>query len=269
MNALQTLRHGSSGPLVEAWQYFLHGQGFDPGVVDGRFGARTKAATVAFQQRHGLVGDGIAGNRTIGQAMLVGFQGAEDVDEDPAKPDRASANWPPRPDFAPLVGTGAREAAFGEFAYQHDPTPGNPERIVVTDDWAKDNIDRVEIPQLVGVPGAPASGNIYFYRPAHSQLQALWQAWEDHDLIDRLVNWGGSYAPRFIRGSDKTLSNHAFGTAFDINTRGNPLGALPALVGRYGSVRELVSLANEHGFYWGGHCKNRPDGMHFEVAALR
>ena len=43
---------------------------------------------------------------------------------------------------------------------------------------------------------------------------------------------------------------------------------LPAPAGAEGSVRELVDIANAHGFFWGGHFKGRPDGMHFEVAKL-
>jgi hypothetical protein len=56
---------------------------------------------------------------------------------------------------------------------------------------------------------------------------------------------------------------------FDINATFNPLGAQPALVGQHGSVRELVSIANEHGFFWGGHFDKRRDGMHFEVAVIK
>jgi hypothetical protein len=43
---------------------------------------------------------------------------------------------------------------------------------------------------------------------------------------------------------------------------------MPALKGELGSVRELVPLANRHGFYWGGHFRGRPDGMHFEAARI-
>ena len=46
------------------------------------------------------------------------------------------------------------------------------------------------------------------------------------------------------------------------------LGTTPALVGRKGSVRELVEIANANGFYWGGHF-TRKDGMHFEVAQVK
>jgi hypothetical protein len=74
---------------------------------------------------------------------------------------------------------------------------------------------------------------------------------------------------RFVRGraAQGILSNHAFGSAFDINYDWNKLGAVPALAGQKGSVRELVSIAQENGFYWGGHFE-RLDGMHFEVAKI-
>jgi hypothetical protein len=64
------------------------------------------------------------------------------------------------------------------------------------------------------------------------------------------------------------LSNHAYGSAFDINYAWNRLGQVPALVGEKGAVRELVTLAHKHGFYWGGHFNERLDGMHFEVAKI-
>ena len=53
------------------------------------------------------------------------------------------------------------------------------------------------------------------------------------------------------------LSNHAWGTAFDINAKWNPFTHIPALVGSTGSVRELVKIANDFGFYWGGHFQQR------------
>ena len=86
-------------------------------------------------------------------------------------------------------------------------------------------------------------------------------------MVDRIVGWGGSFAPRFIRGSKTTLSQHAHGSAFDINVPWNGLGARGALVGEKGSVRELVLTAHRHGFYWGGWF-TRKDPMHFEVARI-
>ncbi|MGH7342522.1 MAG: M15 family metallopeptidase, partial [Candidatus Rokuibacteriota bacterium] len=63
-----------------------------------------------------------------------------------------------------------------------------------------------------------------------------------------------------------TLSNHAWGAAFDLNEEHNLLGHVPGLRGERGAVRELVPYANELGFYWGGHFLGRADGTHFEVA---
>jgi len=71
-----------------------------------------------------------------------------------------------------------------------------------------------------------------------------------------------------LRGSKTTLSNHAFGTAIDINVPQNWLGVIPARIGEEGCLRELVPLANKFGFYWGGHYPVRPDGMHFEVVKI-
>lgn len=107
-----------------------------------------------------------------------------------------------------------------------------------------------------------------FHKKAVEQLKALWAAWEEAGVLHRVLTYEGSYSPRFIRGSRETLSNHAYGSAFDINYQWNRLGAVPALEGQEGSVRELVDIANEHGFFWGGHFRGRADGMHFEVAKL-
>ena len=96
----------------------------------------------------------------------------------------------------------------------------------------------------------------------------MWLQWEKEGLLDRILTFDGSFVPRFIRGSTSTLSNHAFGTAFDINAQFNPLGQEPAEMGAKGCVRELVPIANRFGFAWGGHFKKRPDGMHFEVARI-
>jgi len=41
-------------------------------------------------------------------------------------------------------------------------------------------------------------------------------------LLKHILTFDGAYTSRFIRCSNKTLSNHAFGTAFDINAGENP-----------------------------------------------
>ena len=73
-----------------------------------------------------------------------------------------------------------------------------------------------------------------FHRKAAGQLEALWAAWGRAGLVGRIRTYEGSYTPRFVRGRPGRLSSHAYA----------------------------------HGFFWGGHFKGRPDGMHFEVAKL-
>ena len=119
-------------------------------------------------------------------------------------------------------------------------------------------ITRVELPQLRGIAGAPQSGKVRFHRAAAPQLLKLWRAWEEAGLLPLIKTWDGSFVPRFVRGSRRTLSNHGFGSAFDINASFNSLGTRPPLVGRAGSVRELVPLANELGFFWAAITRGAP-----------
>lgn len=56
---------GSRGAAVTKLQRTLVAAGFDPGRVDGEFGAGTEAAVMAFQRGTGLLADGIAGPRTL------------------------------------------------------------------------------------------------------------------------------------------------------------------------------------------------------------
>jgi hypothetical protein len=250
---------GASGADVRRWQYFLIGQGLLDGIADGKFGPATKTASIEFQRLRGLQPDGIVGNKTIGAAMLLGFG----VLDDAAK-NKASPNWPPKPRFSALNNAG-REKLFGKFRYRHTPVAGNRENITVLDGWAAQNIITVQVPQLTAIKGSP---RVQWHRKADAQLVQLWKDWESAGMLHLVLTWAGSYVPRLIRGSKTTLSNHAFGTAFDINVAWNMLGAVPALAGQKGSVRELVEIAHANGFYWGGHF-TRQDGMHFEVAVVK
>ena len=199
-------------------------------------------------------------------------------DDNPYVEDETSPDWPPPPIFPPVTGTQTRQTLFGTFKYVPAPIPGMPEAIRITDNWPSQSIVWVAVPQLAHVQGAPGNGRVQFHRLGADKLKALFQAWEDAGLLPLVLSWAGSWAPRFIRGSNSVLSNHAFGTAFDINAAWNGLGVRPALVGSKGSVRKLVPIANELGFYWGGHYGMsadgsvspgaRKDGMHFELAQL-
>ena len=58
------LRPGSTGEAVRELQQALKGLGYDPGAVDGQFGAGTEAAVKAFQKAQGITADGIVGDVT-------------------------------------------------------------------------------------------------------------------------------------------------------------------------------------------------------------
>ena len=261
---MRVLRKGMTGDDIERWQFFLVGQNHQL-EVDGNFGDDTFDATSAFQTENHLDVDGAVGPDTLGRAMSLGFDPLEDA----AAPANSGAAFPPRPNFNPLISTADRQKVFGKFDFVVAPVPSNPENIRILGTWVQDNIVRVQLPQLVGVQGAPHNGGARFHKKAADQLVALWKAWEDAGFLDRILTWDGSFVPRFIRGNRTVLSNHAFGTAFDINAALNPRGTRPLLVGKKGSVRELVTIANDHGFYWGGHFGAKPDGMHFEIAILK
>ncbi|MEF7615988.1 peptidoglycan-binding protein [Aquincola sp. MAHUQ-54] len=62
---MAVLQIGDGGPTVRKLQKALLTAGFDPGLVDGEFGAGTEAAVIAFQHSAGLLPDGIAGPRTL------------------------------------------------------------------------------------------------------------------------------------------------------------------------------------------------------------
>lgn len=260
---LKTIKKGSRGPLVRAWQNFLRGDSFFLNVVSGQFEEDTDKATRLYQQTFHLTVDGIVGNQTWGHAMSMGLELVEASGKDMTGP-----NWPPVPTDLKPASLALRYKLFGKFDYQPAPTKGNPEGIKILGNWQKENLGYVTIPQLKGVQGAPGSGRIFWHKSAKDQILGLFQAWEDEGLIDLVHSWAGSWNPRFVRGSRTTLSNHAWATAFDINVPGNGLGKRPALVGQPWSVRELVPLANKWGFWWGGHYSDRKDGMHFEAATI-
>lgn len=76
----------------------------------------------------------------------------------------------------------------------------------------------------------------------------------DEGILD---DW--SYACRQIRGST-SVSEHARGTAIDINAVHNPMGSTL----RTDMPPFVAAVAKAHGLRWGGTYTSRPDAMHFE-----
>jgi len=72
-----------------------------------------------------------------------------------------------------------------------------------------------------------------------------------------------SYAYRPVRGKTTGLSNHASGTAIDLNAVKHPLGKQHTFTGPQEVI--LKALVKKYGIRWGGSYKDRIDEMHFEI----
>ncbi len=274
MNAesLPNLQKGARSEAVRHLQGVLNRLGTKPALPQtGYFGDMTWSAVTRFQSTRGLNPvDGIVGPKTWG---AIERELGKPVTIQSEKPlaDTKAADFPSKPSFPPLSYDKKIEL-FGSFEFEHSVDGA----IKITDDWAKTNILTVRVPQLDGVEGAGKTGRATIHKSIKDQFLGLWQAWEDEGLLGHVLTWAGAYVPRYMRnvkippgGNAKLLSNHAWGTAFDINAAWNGLGKTPAAMGEEGCLRELVGTAHKFGFYWGGHFGNgRPDGMHFEAAQI-
>lgn len=201
--------------------------------------------------------------------LFTDFQYGEDYSPKPTNlqqlPKEAISdkyNWPPVPSGAKYLSLSNAQKLYGPIEYKPS---GKGDGIIITNNFERDNIVTIEIPQLAKI-GKPRSTRLKCHKLAAKQMIGLWQEWENLGLLSRVLTFNGCYYPRFVRGSKTTLSNHAFGVAFDINTSYNGLYVTPPAVGEKGSVRELVPSAYKWGFFWGGHYVRRKDGMHFELS---
>jgi hypothetical protein len=108
-------------------------------------------------------------------------------------------------------------------------------------------------------PGDPGFLLAYYVDWHHRKIESI-----DTGTWDE---WG--WAPRPIRGSDE-ISNHASGTAADINAAKHPMGQRNT----YGllkrtRIRAFLRLRMKNCLRWGGDYQNRPDDMHFEINVPR
>jgi hypothetical protein len=143
-----------------------------------------------------------------------------------------------------LVGSAAD--AVGSYTY----TVLDGGRIAPQQAWVTSHISTETVPIL----GAMTCNTQMF-----PQLRAAL----DEIVADGLASaihpgqYGGCYVPRFIAGTT-TLSNHAFGLAFDLNVPENQRGT-------DGQInRQVVAIFQKWGFTWGGTW-HYTDPMHFEL----
>lgn len=94
---------------------------------------------------------------------------------------------------------------------------------------------------------------ILWYHEAIHRLDAPGSVWDE---------WAWAWRP--VRGQNSGLSNHASGTAVDLNATNYPLGT--ALMANWRRLKILVRIAWFRGtIRWGGQYEGRKDQMHFEI----
>lgn len=115
-------------------------------------------------------------------------------------------------------------------------------------------------PRLVSFPwvtGQVRDGDVY---TVLSHFAERFDA--EVEPIDLDSSWGWDYRP--VRGHDDVLSNHASGTAIDLNAPAHPLGSAGTFSEEQLSrLRELLDEVAPV-LAWGGDFE-RPDEMHFEI----
>jgi len=120
----------------------------------------------------------------------------------------------------------------------------------------------------IGIKSYPVPGTLIKLRCAEKVAPLLVSfAAEFHNLIEELDvgaldDWG--YAYRDVRNVPGKLSNHASGTAIDLNATKHPLGAIGTF--EPGKIPMLKALTKKYGLTWGGDYKGRKDEMHYEIS---
>jgi len=111
-------------------------------------------------------------------------------------------------------------------------------------EWQADNLTWIE----------PVKGQRWqVYKPAAKQFEGMLN---DLAKLGYTPSSSGGYNYRNKRGGDD-LSQHAFGTAIDLNALTNPMGQSAT------DIPQAGELADKWDLEWGGRWKN-PDPMHFE-----
>ena len=119
---------------------------------------------------------------------------------------------------------------------------------------------------VIGVKSFQVKGTDRKMRVAESIAPLLCGFAADfHDLIEPIDegvfdDW--AYAFRDVRGGT-ALSNHASGTAIDLNATLHPLGKSDTFTPE--QVKTIRLLCKKYGLKWGGDYVHRKDQMHFEV----
>jgi D-alanyl-D-alanine carboxypeptidase len=118
---------------------------------------------------------------------------------------------------------------------------------------------RTSIP---GVPGVRLPGGV---RRGAVSVVLFFVAGEFHRTVEPLWSgWCWGYARRRIAGS-AAWSNHASGTAIDLNAPRHPMGVRGTFTpARVQAIRRILDVCDGC-VRWGGDYSVRADEMHFEI----
>lgn len=157
----------------------------------------------------------------------------------------------------PYITPAERDRLFGPLVAEPAPTRQDPEAVIIRNDFVR-KIKTKVYPQLSGVPGV-STGAVPLHEAAIPSFEAILDELEARGLLHLIESFSGSFVPRFIRGSDTTLSSHAYGTSIDINANENRQGYPPT-----DDQRRIAEVFAQHGWFWGDWFKPTRDPMHFE-----
>jgi len=154
-----------------------------------------------------------------------------------------------------------------------DPATGQKKlKLVPSVEWERKNIVMVHVPWPLEHSRYGFQRPIRVHKLVVDQFSLMFRRWKESGLLEHLKTMDGTLNIRMKRGKEASLdisnlSTHSFGAAIDLNARWNGLGKKPAPVGSEGSLIELVPIAQELGFVWGGEWKT-PDAMHLEIGKV-
>jgi hypothetical protein len=139
---------------------------------------------------------------------------------------------------------------FGDFKWRE----GLKGRIIITDDWEKKYIVRVELP-IVGHVQCHKEVMFDLFRIFHYlEVNGDAQYIDTQDFRIR----GGCYVPRHkCWDKRRGLSRHSWGVAIDLNVSTNSYGTK-------GDMHpHIIDMFAKYKYLWGGYWRI-PDSMHFE-----
>jgi hypothetical protein len=150
-----------------------------------------------------------------------------------------------------FTGTSAQKA-IGSFSFTV-----NPDGTINQDKkWVSEHLQTARMPII---------GTVRCHKLMIPQLEAALKDLQAQGLAHLLIpsQAGRCYQPRFVARDpvNHALSKHAWGLAIDLNVYDNPEGSKPKMDPR------VVAIFEKWGFRWGGRW-TKPDGMHFELAAV-